>query len=216
MYDCGGDGNDKAGEDAARLLLSQGTARLDVLVLSHYDADHAGGVCQLLERLPVTLLYLPDLPCDTSLRADIEASALAHGTELRYVTEDEKLDFASSQVCIFAPVLTGSDNEASLALLYSQGSYDILATGDMTAQAERLLLSRRKLPDVEVLVAGHHGSAGSTCDTLLQQTQPETVLISVGEHNFYGHPAEETLARIESCGAQILRTDQCGTITIRR
>ena len=216
MYDCGGDGGDKAGEDAARLLLSQGTARLDILVLSHYDADHAGGVCQLLERLPVTLLYLPDLPCDTSLRADIEASALANGTELRYVTEDEKLDFASSQVIIFAPVLTGSDNEASLALLYSQGSYDILATGDMTAQAERLLLSRRRLPDVEVLVAGHHGSAGSTCDTLLAQTTPETVLISVGEHNFYGHPAEETLARIEEYGAQILRTDQCGTITIRR
>ena len=216
MYDCGGDGNDKVGEDAARLLLSQGTARLDVLVLSHYDADHAGGVCQLLERLPVSLLYLPDLPCDTSLRDDIEAIAQTRGTELRYVTEDEKLVYASSEVYIFAPVLTGSDNEASLALLFSQGSYDILATGDMTAQAERALLSRRRLPDVEVLVAGHHGSAGSTCDTLLQQTQPETVLISVGKNNFYGHPADETLARIEEYGAQILRTDQCGTITVKR
>ena len=216
MYDCGGDGNDTVGEDAARRLLSQGTDRLDILVLSHYDADHAGGVCQLLERLPVSLLYLPDLPCDTSLRADIEASALAHGTEIRYVTEDEKLNYSSSEVYIFAPVLTGSDNEASLALLYSQGSYDILATGDMTAQAERLLLSRRRLPDVEVLVAGHHGSASSTCDTLLQQTTPETVLISVGKYNYYGHPADETIMRIEAFGAQILRTDLCGTITIRR
>lgn len=216
MYDCGGDGNDTVGEDAARLLLSQGTDRLDVLVLSHYDADHAGGVCQLLERVPVSLLYLPDLPCDTSLREDIEQSARAHDTEIRYVTEDEKLRFASSEVHIFAPVLTGSDNEASLALLYSQGSYDILATGDMTAQTEHLLLSRRRLPDVEVLVAGHHGSASSTCDTLLQQTLPETVLISVGGHNLYGHPAAETLDRIESVGAAILRTDLCGTITIRR
>ena len=185
-------------------------------MVSHYDADHCGGVCQLLERLPVSLLYLPDLPCDTSLRADIEASALAHGTELRYVTQDEKLDYASSEVYIFAPVLDSSDNEASLALLCSQGNYDILATGDMTAQAERLLLSRRRLPDVEVLVAGHHGSAGSTCDTLLAQTRPETVLISVGKNNFYGHPAEETLLRIEAIGAQLLRTDQCGTITVKR
>ncbi len=216
MYDCGGNGNDKVGEDAARLLLSQGTGCLDILVLSHYDADHCGGVCQLLERLPVSLLYLPDLPCDTSLREDIERSALAHGTELRYVTQDEKLNYASSEVYIFAPVLTGSDNEASLALLCSQGNFDILATGDMTAQAERLLLSRRRLPDVEVLVAGHHGSAGSTCDTLLAQTTPETVLISVGKTNFYGHPAADTLARIEAYGAQILRTDQCGTITVRR
>ena len=216
MYDCGGDGNDAVGESAARLLLSQGTDRLDVLVLSHYDADHCGGVCQLLERLPVSLLYLPDLPCDTSLRSDIERSALAHGTELRYVTRDEKLNYASSEVYIFAPMLDGSNNEASLALLYSQGRYDVLATGDMTAQAERLLLSRRRLPDVEVLVAGHHGSAGSTCDTLLAQTSPETVLISVGRNNLYGHPAGETIARIEAFGAQILRTDLCGTITIRR
>ena len=216
MYDCGGDGNDAVGENAARLLLSQGTDRLDVLVLSHYDADHCGGVCQLLERLPVSLLYLPDLPCDTALRSDIERSARAHGTELRYVTRDEKLNYSSSEVYIFAPVLDGSDNEACLALLYSQGRYDVLATGDMTAQAERLLLSRRRLPDVEVLVAGHHGSAGSTCDTLLAQTTPETVLISVGRNNLYGHPAGETIARIEAFGAQILRTDLCGTITIRR
>ena len=216
MYDCGGDGNDTVGENAARLLLSQGTSRLDILVISHYDTDHCGGVCQLLERIPVSLLYLPDLPCDTPLRDDIEASARAHGTELRYVDEDEKLTFSESTACIFAPMMDSTDNEASLALLYSQGSYDILATGDMNDQAERLLLSRRKLPDLEVLVAGHHGSASSTCDTLLAQTTPETVLISVGANNLYGHPAEETLARIGTFGAQILRTDQCGTITIRR
>ena len=65
-------------------------------------------------------------------------------------------------------------------------------------------------------MAGHHGSAGSTCDTLLAQTSPETVLISVGRNNLYGHPAGETIARIEAFGAQILRTDLCGTITIRR
>ena len=216
MYDCGGSGSDYTGEQAARYLLSQGKSRLDILVLSHYDADHCGGVCQLLERLPVSLLYLPDLPCDTALRGDIEAGAHARGAEIRYVSQDEKLNYASSEVYIFAPMLDSSDNEASLALLYSQGSYDILATGDMTAQAERLLLSRRRLPDVEVLVAGHHGAAGSTCDTLLRQTQPETVLVSVGKNNLYGHPAAETLERVEAFGAQLLRTDLCGTITIRR
>ena len=100
--------------------------------------------------------------------------------------------------------------------MVSESSFDILATGDMNAAAERRLLSRRRLPDVEVLIAGHHGSANSTCDTLLEQTKPETVLISVGKNNSYGHPADETVARIEHTGAQILRTDACGNITIRR
>ena len=110
----------------------------------------------------------------------------------------------------------GTDNEASVALLVSQGEFDILATGDMPASAERLLLSRHHLPDIEVLVAGHHGAGSSTCNTLLERTKPETVLISVGKSNSYGHPSEQTLARIESAGAQVLRTDQCGNITIRR
>ena len=104
---------------------------------------------------------------------------------------------------------------ASVALLMSQGEFDILATGDMPAGAERLLAGKG-LPDIEVLVAGHHGAKTSTCDTLLEQTRPETVLISVGKNNSYGHPAEETLARIGNINAQIFRTDMCGNITVRR
>lgn len=216
IYDCGGSGGERVGEDCARTLLSRGTGRVDILILSHYDLDHAGGVCQLLARLPVGRIYLPDLPCDNGLREAIEQSANDCGTQIVYVREDEKLSFSSSTAYVFAPVTQESDNESSLALLVSQGGFDILATGDMNAAAERLLLSRRRLPDVEVLVAGHHGSASSTCDTLLALTRPETVLISVGAHNSYGHPASETTVRIESTGAQLLRTDLCGNITIRR
>ena len=216
MYDCGGDGDEKAGEDAARYVLSRGQSRLDALVLSHYDRDHAGGVCQLLERVDVTLLYLPDVADDSGTRAQIENSAAAHGTKIFYVNQDERLSFYSSTIRLFAPVADGTDNEASVALLFTRDDYDVLVTGDMPASSERLLLSRYRMPDIEVLVAGHHGSAGSTCDTLLEQTKPETVLISVGKHNSYGHPADETLARIEQTGAQILRTDERGSIPIRR
>ena len=216
MYDCGGDGRDKAGETAARFLLSQSVTEVDALILSHYDMDHAGGVCQLMERMPVDALYLPDLPCDTSLRAQIEAQAERTGTALHYVTANESLCFAATTVRIFAPVQTSNDNDASLALLYSKGGYDIFATGDLSASAERRLLSHNVLPDVELLVAGHHGAASSTCNDLLRLTSPETVLISVGAHNSYGHPSEDTLMRIYAAGAQVYRTDQCGTITIRR
>jgi len=71
------------------------------------------------------------------------------------------------------------------------------------------------LPDLEVLVAGHHGSASSTCIELLQQTKPGTVIISVGEGNAYHHPAQETIDRLEQFGCRIMRTDQMGDITYR-
>lgn len=216
LYDCGGDSAEQAGETASRYLLSQGIGRVDVLVLSHYDMDHAGGVCHLMERTPVELLYLPDVPCETDVRQEIEETAARYHTDIYYVTEDQLLSIGESRVRIYAPVTVNKANDASLALLYSQGSYDILATGDMSTSAERKLLTEYDLPNIEILVAGHHGAKTSTCDTLLEQTRPDTVLISVGEDNRYGHPAEETIDRIETFGAEIVRTDLCGNITIGR
>ena len=70
------------------------------------------------------------------------------------------------------------------------------------------------LPDVDLLIAGHHGSKYSTSEALLRQTAPELVAISVGK-NSYGHPAQETLRRIAAWGARCCRTDQQGTIRLK-
>lgn len=216
LYDCGGDSAAQAGETASRYLLSQGIGKVDVLVLSHYDMDHAGGVCHLMERTPVDLLYLPDIPCETDVRQEIEATAARYQTDIYYVTEDQLLTIGDSRVRVYAPVTVTKANDASLALLYTQGSYDILATGDMSSSAERMLLTENSFPNIEILVAGHHGAKTSTCDTLLELTRPDTVLISAGEDNRYGHPAQETLNRIEDFGAEIVRTDLSGNITVGR
>ena len=97
----------------------------------------------------------------------------------------------------------------------SDGEYDILITGDLDSDGEAALLAQYDLPDLEVLVAGHHGSKYSTSARLLRQTTPEMVLISVGE-NSYGHPTQEVLNRIAAIGAAVLRTDESGDITITR
>ena len=85
----------------------------------------------------------------------------------------------------------------------------------MGGQGEERLLSHTRLPRVEVLVAGHHGSATSTTQALLDVIQPETVVISVGKRNRYGHPAQETLERLALAGTDIYRTDLQGTVTVR-
>ena len=71
------------------------------------------------------------------------------------------------------------------------------------------------MPEVEILVAGHHGSETSTTPELLETVQPRLALISVGQNNSYGHPSYDTLVRLDEAGAAIYRTDLYGTIEVQ-
>ena len=117
---------------------------------------------------------------------------------------------------VFPPLQSaGETNELGLCVLASAGDFDVLVPGDMSGQGEARLLAHTQLPKIEVLVAGHHGSATSTTQPLLDEIQPETAIISVGKNNRYGHPAQETLERLALAGTNIYRTDLQGTVTVR-
>ena len=216
MIDCGGSYPEEAGEAAARLLLSHGRTTLDLLILTHFDTDHAGGIPQLLNRIDVDCLYVPPAEPEDGLYLQICEAAAQSGTQIKAVTEDLVLSRSETEVRIFAPVSYHPGNDGGLSVLSSREDYDILVTGDMSFEAEHRLVTLQDLPQVELLVAGHHGSATSTGMELLEAVQPRTVLISVGSENRYGHPTQETLDRIEAVGAQVYRTDLHTTITIRR
>lgn len=214
MIDCGGSRAEEAGEAAARYLEQSGSMQLDVLVLTHYDTDHIGGIEQLFSRVTVQRLYLPQMEDDAGNREWVIQLAAEYDVPVRYITADTSVSFSDGSLTVFAPVADDNDNDG-LCVLFSVHEFDALVTGDLDISGEYRLLSTRQLPDLEVLVAGHHGSKYSTSDTLLALTTPEAVLICVGP-NAYGHPTEQTLARIRAAGAKIYRTDVCGDITIRR
>jgi competence protein ComEC len=127
-----------------------------------------------------------------------------------------ELSFGNSRMVICGPVYSGMDNENSLCVLFDTEKCDILITGDLDGFGERMLLRTANIPDVDVLIAGHHGSKNSTTQPLLEVTRPQVVVISAGENNPYGHPAQELLDRLEEYGCIVFRTDRDGTITIRR
>ncbi len=213
LVDCGGDNSENAADVTAETLLSQGIRKLDGIILTHYDTDHAGGLEHLLTRIETDALYLPYAEDEDHL-----AQTLDHLTDGRSYTvqEDTLLRYGSVNITIFAPVSYKSDNESSMCVLFQAGNCDILITGDRGITTEQTLLDHYTLPQLEVLVAGHHGSKHSTSQALLEATQPEYVFISVGEKNRYGHPAAEVLARLEEFGCQVLRTDENGTIVFAR
>lgn len=217
LVDCGGDSYDSAGDISADFLGDYGVGRLDLLVLTHFHADHANGVAQLLKRVQVDTLAIPPATGEEEpLREEILAAAEAQGVEVLEVGEDTLLTLGQDRtVQLYAPLGAGETNEAGLTCLVSNGDFDTLITGDMGADVEQQLLTHAALPDLEVLVAGHHGSKSSTSEQLLAATAPDYAFLSVGEHNSYGHPAQETLERLAAAGCRIYRTDLQGTITLR-
>lgn len=214
MIDCGGDNGEDNGEQVARKLLMAGDDYLDALVITHYDTDHVCGATQLMRRIRVGSLYLPEIPCENGKREELIQTAQEEGIGIVFVSEDMKIQFADITVELFAPDMA-DDKNAVISALMSLQNYDILVTGDMDSDCEQRLLVQHEIPKLELLIAGHHGSKYSTSSQLLSQTCPDAVFISVGK-NSYGHPTQEVLDRISAIGSALYRTDLDGDITITR
>lgn len=205
VVDCGGDYDEGAANTAAETLLSRGIERIDGLILTHFDADHAGGTEMLMSRIDVGHLFVPDYEQN-------QWTAMENAFSIH---EQTTLQFGNAVMTLFPGKSGDGGNESSLCVLFQKENCDILITGDRSWKGEMELIGQKVLPDLEVLVAGHHGSNNSTCSRLLEVTMPETVIISCGEDNPYGHPGKELLQRLEEAGSEVLRTDLEGTIIYR-
>ena len=208
LVDCGGDSDRETADLIAATLLSQGVNRLDGVILTHFDQDHAGALENLLTRMQVDMLFLPDI-----VRSEEEQFSGMHAL---YIQDQMELSFGGAKLSIFGPIYDADDNENSMCVLFERENCAILITGDRSAFGERMLMRKTQLPDVDVLIAGHHGSENSTSEELLSAVTPETVIISVGERNRYDHPAPELLERLSQFGCAVYRTDLHGTIIYRR
>lgn len=213
LVDCGGDSDTEAADLAADTLLSKGIFRLDGVIVTHYDRDHAGGVGYLLSRIPADAVFLPSSPDEDGMLETI--LPYCRGKEV-FVDRDMTLTWDDAFFEIFAPILSSSDNERGLCVLFGDENCDILITGDLSSLGEKILLAEKNIPELTVLVAGHHGSKNSTCRELLEATTPEYVFISAGEDNYYGHPHPDVLMRLAETGCRVYRTDRQGTIIFRR
>lgn len=212
LIDCGGD--DYAGSTAASYFLNQGITNLDIVVLTHFHDDHCGGLSLLMSLMSINTLAVPKLESENEAFDDILLLCDTYGTQIMYIEEAIALDFGEAILSIYPPVSqTDDDNEAGLSILTSLGDWDALTTGDMGSDTETLLLKSFDLPDLELLVLGHHGSAYSTSDLFLDELTPDTAAVSVGATNTYGHPADSTLLKLIERNIPLYRTDTMGNIT---
>jgi competence protein ComEC len=106
------------------------------------------------------------------------------------------------------------DNNSSIVLRLVYGEFSLLLTGDAEARAESAMTHSGQPLQAIILKAGHHGSNSSTSTALLDAVRPQYVVLSVGEDNDFGHPAQAMLERAAASGATILSTAELGTIEV--
>lgn len=213
LADCGGSGSDSAGDIAADRLALLGRRTLDALVFTHLDADHFNGTERLFARLKVRRVYVPEVGSHQEELAALRAMAEAAGAEVIPVSDITVIPAGEASVTLYPPMGSGTSNEEGLFLLASAGDFDALVTGDADTFVEDMLVKYCPIPDIELLLVGHHGSAGSTGERLLDALRPELAVISVG-YNSYGHPAQSVLDRLRAGGAEVWRTDRDGSVTV--
>ncbi len=189
---------------------------LDLVLLTHPDADHLGGLPALLERYRVDTVLQTDARADTGPAREWFARAAERRLQILPARRGLLVWLAPDLVLRLLlpdrPVATMEANAGSaVAELIYQRSHDspirILLTGDAPAAMERYLLT---LEDgnlrADVLKAGHHGSKTSTAPELVAALAPDYAVISAGAKNRYGHPHPEVIATLEKAGVEILET----------
>lgn len=202
VIDCGGNAGD-AGDIAADYLESVGARRIDALILTHLHSDHADGLPTLLSRTDVREIYIPGHESPESVER-------AHTSVERPLA----LEVGSARLTLIPSGWQGDDNERCMTAVCTSGAFSFVTTGDLGAPAERWLTRVANLPTGGVLLAGHHGSAGASSEEYIGAVAPQAAVVSVGRNGF-GHPAQETLERLEAAGCRIYRTDLDGHVLIR-
>jgi competence protein ComEC len=212
LYDTGPDFGGEA-DSGNRILLPalrrMGIASLDLLVLSHDDADHIGGTESILRGMPVTNIFTP-LP-----RTHRRLALAAHSERCH---DGQSWEWEGVRFEMLHPPETagsGRDNELGCVLRIETGEQSILLAADIESGAEQRLLAMHhgKLP-ATVLVAPHHGSKSSSSEAFVAAVHPAYVVFTNGYRNRFGHPDEAVVARYRAAGSTTLRSDEEGAVTI--
>ena len=217
LYDAGPAYSPEA-DSGSRVILpylrASGIARLDAMMVTHDDNDHAGGAAAVLSGLPVGVLY--------SSLSETHAAWRAAPAYRLPCTAGQGWDWDGVRFELLHPT-AGSyaidaikPNDRSCVLKLSTAHGAVLLTGDIEARSERELLERaHDQLRADVLVVPHHSSRTSSTEEFIAAVQPRWAVLPVGYRNRFGHPKQAVVARYRASAAQMLRTDSAGAVLVR-
>lgn len=182
--------------------LPPGDKEIEAVIISHWDADHSGGLAQIAKYYKIDKVYSSYPPSDQN-------EQLMYSADL---AKNDVLRFSKLVIEILWPKeIRGESNTDSVVARVSYGDIRFLLMGDVPAEVEQEMVWRNYLSSpVDYLVVSHHGSKSATSEELLDKVTPEEAIISVGKNNRFGHPSQEAIDRLKARGIKIFRTDESG------
>ena len=207
-------GNNDRGDDVVAYLKKYHVDDLEVMIATHPDADHIGGLDTVLQNIDVKSVYMPKVTHTTKTFEDFVLAVKNEGLKLKEAKAGVSLALAGVDAEFVGPVTSyGEDlNSSSAVLKVTNGENRFLFTGDATVEAEQDMITSGANLQADVLKLGHHGANTSTSEAFLTKVQPKYAIVSAGKDNQYGHPTAETLQKMQAHNIQVFRTDEQGTI----
>src|SRR5499426_2687030 len=219
-------GPPQAGDEVVAALRKRDVQSLDLAVATHPHADHIGGMRQVIENFGVkNFLDSGQVYASKEYERMIQA-IVEKGIKFIPAKKGMKFDLDSGvKLEVLNPQGDGQwitevrrggsvENANSVVMRLSYGNFSMLFTGDAEIETEDLMMKSGATLRAQVLKVGHHGSRYATSARFLEAVAPEAAVISVGAGNRYGHPARQTLDRLQKAGVKIYRTDLNGEIAI--
>ena len=203
-------GNSQAEMVIRKYLKDIGIKNLELLIITHFDSDHAGGAVDIIKKMDIGTVYVNSVEDNSKLANDIYTIAVKKDVNLAKAQDDKVVYEENDLILKTFQKYNKDDNESSVLTLLSYKNFDILFTGDAGVKPFRRIKS--KMPSkVEVLKVGHHGAKGVVDNNYVNSLNADVSLVSVGK-NTYGHPDKDTLAFLSN--TDVFRTDEVGAVKI--
>jgi len=209
-------GMDIGEEIVSPYLWSRGLKQIDVVALTHAHHDHIDGLRSVLQNFAVRELWIgrdEQTPALASLLEEARSRGIFIIREMR----GDHFDWGGVEGEILWPAdsspAPAASNDDSIVMRLTDGRLHLLLTGDVEKRSESALVGGHAPLAAEFLKVPHHGGKTSSTEPFLAAVAPRIAVVSVGEGNPFGHPAERVLERYEQAGVRLLRTDRDGAIT---
>lgn len=201
----------------SEFLWELGYSSIDLVVLTHGDADHIQGLLEVVRNFRVGSLMVGSRETSNPAFIELENEAAERGIPVIEILEGDRMDFGGASIeFLNPPYITGfandSDNDRSVVLRIAFGVRSFILTGDIEKGAESRIAERRI--DSDVVKVAHHGSRTSSSEAFVKAVDAEFAVIPVGTRSQFGHPHREVVDRWRASGAKVFTTGRSGTVKI--
>lgn len=205
-------GSPDAGHTVAEYLDTLGITELDYAAASHLHADHIGGIAAAVKNRTVQTFAEPVTPENLIPSDTVYQIYTGAVKDVQKWQDGDHFTLGKAEIEVLAPAVADVKDLNNTSLIFRIRYEDTvcLLTGDMESEEEQSLLERYPDLKADLLKTAHHGSGSSTSEDFLKAVTPKFAAISCGKDNDYGHPAPETLERLQKAGASVGVTAEQG------